>query len=317
MIPQAVSWYCTKGGVGKSTHTAHHAVMNAANGWRVLVVDLDFQGNLARLLGYLDHPDYDGGTALVRSLLVGDPPRLLRAVGGREGLDAIGAGPEARGLAELLAQRSFGSDRLRWRHAFDDLLQPLAGEYHLVLLDLPPTPSPLHEAALTTTHYVVIPTKTDDLEIDGVANALKLLDDIRAISNPDLEVLGIVGGLWDPKATRRLEAGRAGIAELRRSLGLPGLKLYEPWIRLMPGTSGHMVAKGWVTTEYEALARSAKADRLRWLRQRVGERPEAFNDRGARALADDYLAVLAQVNEDLSARLEAWGTRVDATGAVG
>lgn len=85
----------------------------------------------------------------------------------------------------------------------------------------------------------------------------------------------------------------------------------------MPGASGHMVAKGWVTTEYEALARSAKSDRLRWLRQRVGERPEAFNDRGARALADDYLAVLAQVNEDLSARLEAWGARAEATEAVG
>ena len=52
MLPASMCWYATKGGVGKSTHTAHHAVLAASGDNRVLTVDLDHQGSLGRLLGY-------------------------------------------------------------------------------------------------------------------------------------------------------------------------------------------------------------------------------------------------------------------------
>jgi Mrp family chromosome partitioning ATPase len=72
VIPQALTWYATKSGVGKSTHTANHAVMNAANGWRVLVVDLDSQARRVALPRLLDRGADDEGSWIVTAGLAGE-----------------------------------------------------------------------------------------------------------------------------------------------------------------------------------------------------------------------------------------------------
>jgi len=303
VIPQALTWYATKGGVGKSTHTANHAVMNAASGWRVLVVDLDSQGNMARLLGYdVRHGGGDdGGAELFAAFTERRPPRVLTGVAGRVGLDVVPGGPAAGELGDMLGfQAVRGANVVR---ALEEILAPLAVDYDLVLLDLPPTWSLLHVVALATVHYVVIPAEPGDLQIDGVAHALNHVAEVRAQHNPHLDVLGVVVGRYRRQATRRMAEGRSELEALLRTMEVD-VAIYEPWIRHTEAVE-EMLRMGRVAIEHEQIAEEARRQRLEWLRTRHGAAPPNLNVEGTRGLADDYTEVLAKLNADITARLGA------------
>ena len=70
-----------KGGAGKSTLTANLAGQLAVAGWRTLVVDLDYQGDVSEHLGYADNPENDGGRNLMNAMVDGEPLRVLKDVG--------------------------------------------------------------------------------------------------------------------------------------------------------------------------------------------------------------------------------------------
>jgi cellulose biosynthesis protein BcsQ len=304
VIPQALTWYATKGGVGKSTHTANHAVMNAANGWRVLVVDLDSQGNMARLLGYdaRHGGGDDGGAELFAAFNQRRRPRVLTNVGGRDGLDVVPGGPAAGELGDLLGfQAVRGANVVR---AVEELLAPLAGDYDLVLLDLPPTWSLLHVVALATVHFVVIPAEPGDLQIDGVAHALNHVAEVQAQHNPDLAVLGVVVGKYRRQATRRMAEGRTELQTVLRTMEAD-VPIYDPWIRHTEAVE-EMLRMGRVAIEHERIAEEARRQRLEWLRSgRHGDAPPTLNVDGTRGLADDYSEVLATLNAAITARLGA------------
>lgn len=304
MIPQALTWYATKGGVGKSTHTANHAVMNAANGWRVLVVDLDSQGNMARLLGYdaRHGGGDDGGAELFAAFNGRRPPRVLRSVGGRSGLDVVAGGPAAGELGDLIAfQAVKGTNIVR---SLEEILGPLAVDYDLVLLDLPPTWSLLHTVALATVHFVVIPAEPGDLQIDGVAHALNHVAEVAAQHNGRLDVLGVVVGKYRRQATRRMAEGRSELDAVLATMEA-AVPIYEPWIRHTEAVE-EMLRMGRVAIEHEQIAEEARRQRLEWLRGgRHGDAPPSLNVDGTRGLADDYTEVLAKLNADITARLTA------------
>lgn len=223
--------------------------------------------------------------------------------GVRPGLDSIGGGPELAGIADYLGQQLVARPGSGWR-TFADALQPAAQEYDLILVDLPPTPSPLHTAALAAVHYLVLPTTTDSLGVDGVAFALSLFGEIRHL-NPHLELLAVVGGLWDNRSNRAREDAGHDLVEL-----LDGqVPVLEPWIRLAKPAADDMLRRGATAFEYEALASDAKAARLQWLRGRTGPAPERVLDSG-RGLAADYAAVLAQLFERYAERQLAYLDRV-------
>jgi chromosome partitioning protein len=304
VIPQSLTWYATKGGVGKSTHCANHAVMNAAGGWRVLVVDLDPQGNMARLLGFdaRHGGGDDGGAELFAAFKEQRAPAVLRDVGGRAGLDALPGGPAAGELLDLLGLRAMQGHPVS--QALDEILAPLASDYHLILIDLPPTWSLLHVVALSTVRFVVIPAEPGDLQIDGVAHALNHVAEVQARQNPDLEVLGVAVGKYRRGATRRMAEGRTDLESLLVDMEAPDLEVFEPWIRHTDAAE-EMLRLGRVAIEHERIAEEARRRRFEWLRTREGAQPPSMNVDGARGLADDYAAVISTVNARFRARLGA------------
>lgn len=309
MISTALTVYSSKGGVGKTSLTANLAAMAAASGWRVLTIDLDPQGSLAPVLGYDRRDEWDGGAALTVALMGEGPLGMIPQV--RPGLDCVGGGPAAARLADLLAMQ-FVSDPASAAYALDRMLAPVAGDYDLILVDLPPTPSALHTVTLTTTHYVVMPTCPDKVSRQGLAPGVQRIRQVRDSTNPDLEILAAVIARHQLAVTSAL---RIATAALHNLLG-DSVPVLSPPIRDNQKADNEAKEAGIVAVEYEAAARAAKTARLQWLRQRrhrreAGPEPPPLNYSAAAAgLADDYEKVLAQVIDRFSARQAAYHERV-------
>ena len=167
-----------KGGAGKTSLVTHMAGLNAAAGYRVLLVDLDPQGNCGEDLGYTTSGD--DGAAFAQSLTAQTALRPLLAP--RERLDVVCGGPHLNGLA---------ATRHDPHHMLAAVLAPTASQYDLVLIDTPPSSSQLIQMALGAARWLIIPTPPDASSIKGLRFVADKLADART-HNPDLEVLAAV-----------------------------------------------------------------------------------------------------------------------------
>lgn len=147
-----------KGGVGKTTLTANAGGLMARSGYRVLIADVDPQGNLGLDLGYADGPDDDAGRSLSAALQQLTPDvRVLRNI--RENLDVIVGGAALHGAAAALAAAQRGADA---RDALARVLVPIAHDYDLILVDCPPGNESLQTAAIGAARWVIAPSKADE-----------------------------------------------------------------------------------------------------------------------------------------------------------
>lgn len=295
MIPCGFVWYSTKGGAAKSTHTAHHAVLSALAGWRVLVLDLDPQGNQSRLLGFHDHDEWDGGAGLVSAAKGERALPIIRGVRQypRGSVDVVGGGQEATEL-DVVFQSALAQGR---SFLLQEMLEPVADDYDLILFDLPAKPSALQTMTLSTAHYMVMPVGPgDDTHLDGINGAVQMYGNLRRGWNPHLEILGVVIGPWDSRSNE-LEEVEAKVADIVAGT----VPVLRPVTRLCPGVARDLVRLGLTAPELDQLAKDSKKRRLAWLRQRskVGESfdepgPETYKD--ASKLAADYRALIKAVN---------------------
>lgn len=275
MIDNAVALVNGKGGVGKTSIVANVAVMAALAGWRVLAVDLDKQGNLARDLGYGAHTT-DGKSLLEAVSGGGGTPRPLQGVRAR--LDVIDAGRHTKELEELLTRQALSDTA---HYDLEGALAPVSGDYDLVLVDCPPAGGAIGWSALTLAHYAVIPTRVDDASIDGLAGLADDIADVRQSgANPDLYVLGVV--LFAVGAGhRRIER------ETRRELDelLDGVAaVFHTTVRQSERSARDMRRRGEVAAEYE---RAALAAAPWYAASEDGEVREHFSS-AAEGLAGDY-----------------------------
>src|SRR5450759_2318842 len=131
-----------KGGAGKTSVTANVAGLVANSGFRVLVVDMDPQGNLAEDFGYTGSDIDDEGQALSAALAFGQPVRPVENV--RPNLDVLIGGHHLDVAAAALA---VAKDQTKARLSLAHVLEPIAGEYDLIFIDCPPGIEALQTAA--------------------------------------------------------------------------------------------------------------------------------------------------------------------------
>ncbi len=198
---------CTnqKGGVGKTTTVVNLASYLARSRRRVLVVDLDPQGNATSGLGLASvpversiHPVLvDGGDALDRVV-----PAAI------EGLSII---PSSRDLAgaEVELVPVEGRERRLAR-----ALRPLATSYDTILLDCPPSLGLLTVNALTAADSVLIPIQCEYYALEGLGQLLSTIDLVRAHLNPRLAIKGVLLTMFDARTTLSADVS----AEVRRHL---------------------------------------------------------------------------------------------------
>lgn len=200
-----------KGGVGKTTITANLGGMLAASGYKVLLIDMDPQGNLAEELGYTNEEINDDGLGLAQTLVFGAEPS--RAIAVRENLDVLIGGSHLDMAAAGLTTKT-NKDPDGAKRSLSTPLQSIAHEYDMIIIDCPPGQETLQQAALTAARWALIPVKTDASSRKGLRDVARRLEAVIPI-NPDIDLLGIVLFGVNRSAKRVSETAREGIkAEL-------------------------------------------------------------------------------------------------------
>jgi chromosome partitioning protein len=177
-----------KGGVGKTTSTVNLAAALASDGARVLVVDIDPQGNATSSFG-VDKQELD--TTLYDALVGDVDPAETVIAAVREGIDLLPATPTLAAAEVELVDRPRREDRLA------EALAPMRDRYDVVLIDSPPSLGLLTVNALTAADGVVIPVQCEYLALEGVSQVLATIDLIRRGINPDLQLLGVLMTMYD------------------------------------------------------------------------------------------------------------------------
>ncbi len=191
---QVIALANQKGGVAKTTTTLNLAVAFTEQGFRVLAVDLDPQGNLTMSQGMdpdsLERSMFD---VLVRALPINDVIRHVEVDVAVSSIDLAGA--------ELALSSMIGRER-----ALQKALLPVRQRYDYILIDTPPSLGLLTINALTASDSVIVPVQCEYLSLRGLVQLENTLSMIRENLNPIVEIRGILPTMYDGRTLHSREA---------------------------------------------------------------------------------------------------------------
>jgi chromosome partitioning protein len=181
-----------KGGVGKTTTTINLAASLSMAGRRVLLIDLDPQGNATMGSGI----DKRKLSATVYQALLGEA--LLSEVRQRSSTgnyDVIPANRELAGAEVEMVALEQRETRLK------DALASVEAEYDFILIDCPPALNLLTVNGLVAAHAVMIPMQCEYYALEGLSDLVNTVKKVRANLNPNLEIEGLLRTMYDPRNT--------------------------------------------------------------------------------------------------------------------
>jgi chromosome partitioning protein len=186
-----------KGGVGKTTTTVNLAAGLAKVGQRVLMIDLDPQGNATMGSGVdkrkLELTVYD---VLLESATVAEArAKSEKLIEGGCSYDILGANRELAGAEVEMVELERRERRLKQALAVVD------HEYDFVLIDCPPSLSMLTLNGLCCAHGVIVPMQCEYFALEGLTDLVNTIKQVKANLNDDLQIIGLLRVMFDPRIT--------------------------------------------------------------------------------------------------------------------
>jgi chromosome partitioning protein len=181
-----------KGGVGKTTTAINLGTALAAIGERVLIIDIDPQGNASTGLGV---PRAARRSTIYDVVVDGRPAAETIVETAVPGLHLIASDPELSGVEIELGQAPRRSYRLR--DALTGLRESGTAPYAYVLVDCPPSLNLLTVNAMTAANAVLVPLQCEFFALEGLSQLMRTVELVRGSLNPHLEIQGVVLTMFD------------------------------------------------------------------------------------------------------------------------
>lgn len=173
-----ISFSNHKGGTGKTTSTVNIACALRDKKKKVLVIDFDPQGNLSYSLG-VNNFEYTVLDWITESAL--DEECIIAS----SGIYVLPSSPEISDKEDEI------KNLWNFRYLLKNRLS--SANFDFVLIDCPPTIGAFTQIALTASDFVIIPMLLEILSIQGVSQIMKFIKEIKVNTNPDIEILGVLG----------------------------------------------------------------------------------------------------------------------------
>jgi len=202
-LARVIAFANQKGGVAKTTSTLNLGVALTEKGKRVLLIDLDPQGNLTMSQGWNpDEIERSMFDVLVHKLPISEIVRNSELDVAVSSIDLAGA--------ELALSSMIGRER-----ALEKALLPVKEEYDYILIDTPPSLGLLTINALVASNGVIVPVQCEYLSLRGLVQLENTLSMIRENLNPHVEIQGILATMYD----KRLLHSREAVEILKENFG--------------------------------------------------------------------------------------------------